>query len=237
MRQCGVQLRFVALGGVAAALGACQPTLEPVVPAGAAAYETMAVVRTQPVEYLLQPGDTISVLVFQEPDLTQEKMRIDRSGNLYLPLIGTVKAAGESPSDLARQIQHSYGMRYLRNPSVSVRLDETMRQTVSVEGEVALPGVYEIQPGQTLLSALAMARSPTQTAKLDQILIFRQIDGQRAGARFDLVAIRSGQADDPELLPGDVIVVGFSSLRGVYRDILQAAPLFNVFTVLGDGRN
>ena len=218
-------------------LGACQPTLEPVVPAGAAAYQTMAVARVQPVEYRLQPGDTISVLVFQEPDLTQEKMRIDRSGNLYLPLIGTVKAAGESPSDLARQIQHSYGMRYLRNPNVSVRLDETMRQTVSVEGEVALPGVYEIQPGQTLLSALAMARSPTQTAKLDQILIFRQIDGQRAGARFDLVAIRSGQADDPELLPGDVIVVGFSSLRGVYRDILQAAPLFNIFTVLGDGRN
>lgn len=218
-------------------LGACQPTLEPVVPAGPAAYQTMAVARVQPVEYRLQPGDTISVLVFQEPDLTQEKMRIDRSGNLYLPLIGTVKAAGESPSDLARQIQHSYGMRYLRNPNVSVRLDETMRQTVSVEGEVALPGVYEIQPGQTLLSALAMARSPTQTAKLDQILIFRQIDGQRAGARFDLVAIRSGQADDPELLPGDVIVVGFSSLRGVYRDILQAAPLFNIFTVLGDGRN
>ena len=218
-------------------LGACQPTLEPVVPAGTAAYQTMAVARVQPVEYRLQPGDTISVLVFQEPDLTQEKMRIDRSGNLYLPLIGTVKAAGESPSDLARQIQHSYGMRYLRNPNVSVRLDETMRQTVSVEGEVALPGVYEIQPGQTLLSALAMARSPTQTAKLDQILIFRQIDGQRAGARFDLVAIRSGQADDPELLPGDVIVVGFSSLRGVYRDILQAAPLFNIFTVLGDGRN
>ena len=218
-------------------LGACQPTLEPVVPAGPAAYQTMAVARVQPVEYLLQPGDTVSVLVFQEPDLTQEKMRIDRSGNLYLPLIGTVKAAGESPSDLARQIQHSYGMRYLRNPNVSVRLDETMKQTVSVEGEVALPGVYEIQPGQTLLSALAMARSPTQTAKLDQILIFRQIDGQRAGARFDLVAIRSGQADDPELLPGDVIVVGFSSLRGVYRDILQAAPLFNIFTVLGDGRN
>ena len=217
-------------------LAACQPTLNPVVPAGPAAYQAIAVEPQQPVIYLLQPGDTVSVLVFQEPDLTQEKMLIDASGNLYLPLIGTVRAAGESPSDLARQIEHSYGMRYLRHPNVAVRLDEAVKQTVSVEGEVELPGVYEIRTGQTLLSALAMARSPKRTAKLDQVLIFRQIDGQRAGARFDVTAIRSGEADDPLIQGGDVIVVGFSALRGGYRDILQAAPLFNVFTQFGDGR-
>lgn len=224
------KLRVASLAFAAIALAACQPTLDPVVPAGEAAYQTIAVPEPMPTSYSLQAGDTVSVLVFQEPDLTQEKMLIDRSGNLYLPLIGTVKAAGESPSDLARQIEHSYGMRYLRRPSVAVRIDDTVKQTVSVEGEVELPGVYEVRPGQTLLAALAMARSPKRTAKLDQVLIFRQINGVRTGALFDITAIRSGQADDPMIMAGDVVVVGFSAVRGGYRDILQAAPLFNVFT-------
>jgi polysaccharide export outer membrane protein len=50
------------------------------------------------------------------------------------------------------------------------------------------------------------------------------------GARFDLTDIRSGTTPDPQILPGDVVVVGFSQVRGIYRDILDAAPLFNIFT-------
>lgn len=214
-------------------LAACQqPSLNPVVPAGSAAYAAIAApAETQPQTYLLQAGDTISIVVFQEPDLSQEEIRIDSAGNLFLPLIGSVKAAGHSAGDLARQIEHNYGMEYLRDPNVSIRVDETGKQTVSVEGEVELPGVYEVQPSTTLLSAIAMARSPTDKAKLDEVLIFRQINGQRTGARFDLTAVRSGAAEDPQILPGDVVVVGFSAAQGRYRDILQAAPLLNIFNV------
>jgi polysaccharide biosynthesis/export protein len=106
----------------------------------------------------------------------------------------------------------------------------TREQTVAVEGEVKLPGVYKVSPSDTLLSAIARAQSPTNVAKLDEVIVFRTVNGRRMGARFDLNQIRSGQAADPQILGGDVIVVGFSSLKGVYRDILQAAPLLNVFT-------
>jgi polysaccharide export outer membrane protein len=135
-----------------------------------------------------------------------------------------------TPGDFAASLEEAYGARYLRNPEVTIALKSTRSMTVSVEGDVEQPGVYEIQPGQSLLSAIAMARSPSKTAKLDQVLIFRQINGQRAGARFDLTDIRSGKAADPQILPGDVVVVGFSAVRGAYRDLLQAAPLLNVFT-------
>jgi len=102
--------------------------------------------------------------------------------------------------------------------------------TIAVEGEVTRPGVYEIAPGASLLTAMALAQSPTDTAKLNEVLVFRTIAGQRTGARFDLAEIRAGRVPDPQLKPGDMVVVGFSQLRGVYQDVLKASPLFNIFT-------
>src|SRR3546814_7357236 len=79
-----------------------------------------------------------------------------------------------------------------------------------VEGKVNQLGVYAINGRSTLLQALAQAQSPTDVANLSQVVIFRNIDGRRAGAVFDVKAIREGRTPDPEILGGDVIVVGRS---------------------------
>ena len=68
-------------------------------------------------------------------------------------------------------------------------------------------------------------------AKLDEILVFRTIDGRRMGARFDLNDIRSGRAEDPQIIGGDTVVVGYSSAKGIWQDFLASAPLFNLFYV------
>ncbi len=180
--------------------------------------------------YLLHSGDVVTINVFQEPDLTQEEVAIDGSGNLYLPLIGAIRAEGRSQAELSQEIERAYAEGYLRNPRVVVVVKQALSATISVEGDVVQPGVYAIQPGATLLTAMALARSPTRTAKMDEVLVFRMVNGQRMGARFDLTDIRSGTTPDPQILPGDVVVVGFSTVRGVWRDILEAAPLFNIFT-------
>lgn len=214
-----------------AALAACQPQLHPDLPTGQAAYDTIQpAVAAQGSAYLLHSGDVVSVNVFQEPDLTVENVAIDGAGNLYLPLIGQVQAGGRSQAELSQEIERAYGNGYLRNPKVAVVVKQALSSTVSVEGEVEQPGVYQIQSGATLLTAMALAQSPTRTAKLDQVLVFRTVNGERMGARFDLTDIRSGSSPDPQVLPGDVIVVGFSAVRGAYRDLLEAAPLFNIFT-------
>ena len=70
-------------------------------------------------------------------------------------------------------------------------------------------------------------------AKLDEVLVFRTVNGERLGGRFDLTEIRSGRMPDPLIFPGDVVVVGFSSLRGIYRDILQVTPLIGTFASVG----
>lgn len=220
---------LIALGLLA--LAACQPQLNSSLPSGEAAYRAIpAEAERLAGAYLLQPGDIVTVHVFEEPGLTLEQVPIDNAGNLYLPLIGQVEAAGRTQADVSAEIEQAYGKSYLRDPRVAVIVNETLSNTISVEGEVVLPGVYPVQPGATLLSALAQARSPTPSAKLDEVLVFRTVGGRRMGARFDLVEIRAGRSPDPQVLAGDVVVVGYSRLRGGYRDILQAAPLLNVFT-------
>ena len=189
-------------------------------------------VDVTPTAYLLQPGDKLSVNIFQEEDLSVRELQVDEAGMITLPLVGDLQASGQSPGQLSRAIELAYGRNYLRNPQASVVLLESIKRTVSVEGQVREPGVYEIQPGYTLLSALALAKSPAPDAKLNEVLIFRTVDGERMGGRFDVVAIRAGRMPDPLILPNDVVVVGFSSVRGLYRDILQAAPILGAFATL-----
>src|SRR3546814_10951972 len=71
---------------------------------------------------------------------------------------------------------------------------------------------------RSVLQALAQAQSPTDVANLSQVVIFRNIDGRRAGAVFDVKAIRERRTPDPEILGGDVIVVGFDAVKGAFRD-------------------
>ena len=225
-RLCAVLLCALALAG-------CQPSLNSELPRGPAAYEIIQdPADPRPSAYLLQPGDKLSVNIFQEEDLSVRELQVDQAGMITLPLVGDMQAAGQSPGQLSRAIETAYGNRYLRNPQANVVLLEAIKRTVSIEGQVKEPGVYEVQPGYTLLSALALASSPLPDAKRDEILVFRTVNGERLGGRFDATEIRAGRMHDPLILPGDVVVVGFSSVRGIYRDILQAAPIIGAFATL-----
>lgn len=214
-----------------ASLGACQKTVESRLPAGGDAYAAIAVPAevARPTRYVLRPGDRLKLDVFREEAFSAEKLLVDATGNVTVPVLGTIHAEGLTPDALAADIRGRLASTYLRDPRVSVMVETPALSTVSVEGEVEQPGVYEIGPGYTLLSALALARSPTDNAKLDEVLVFRVVDGQRMGGRFDVAEIRAGASADPIILPGDVVVVGYSRTRGVFQDFLKTVPLFNVF--------
>ncbi|MCM8732561.1 polysaccharide biosynthesis/export family protein [Hephaestia sp. GCM10023244] len=179
--------------------------------------------------YRIGALDVLKVTVFQEEDLSFDTLSVDASGNVSLPLIGTVRAEGATAAELSDEIAAKLGAKYLVNPQVSVTVASSVSQNVTVEGNVGQPGVYAINGRSTLLQALAQAQSPTDVAKLDQVVIFRNIEGRRAGAVFDVKAIREGRAADPEILGGDVIVVGFDALKGVFRDFLKMGPLLYAF--------
>ena len=81
----------------------------------------------------------------------------------------------------------------------------------------------------TLMEAVARAGGATGSANMRRVLIFREIDGQRMVAAFDLAAIREAQAEDPEIFAQDIIIVDGSRTRQWYRDFLLTLPVIGLF--------
>jgi polysaccharide export outer membrane protein len=89
----------------------------------------------------------------------------------------------------------------------------------------------------SLLQAVALAKGPTRLASIKQIIIVRQTDGDRKAALFDLSAIRKGEAPDPEILPGDTVIVGLSRAKAILGGTLLALPAIGAgFVALDGGR-
>jgi polysaccharide export outer membrane protein len=76
----------------------------------------------------------------------------------------------------------------------------------------------------TLMDALALGQGVDNYGKESEILVFRRQQGQRYVARFDLGMIQDGAAVDPEILPGDVVVVGYSNSRRFFGDFVAVLP-------------
>jgi polysaccharide export outer membrane protein len=126
---------------------------------------------------------------------------------------------------VAQRLSTLLNARYLRGATVSVSLDRAANFTVTVDGEVRKPGVYQI-PGArlSLLQAVALGEGVTELAKLDEVLIIRETGGRRYVARFDLGEIRSGRMADPQIQQSDIIVVGYSQASQLFRLGLAALP-------------
>ena len=218
--------------GLCLGLAACTRP-NPTIPVGAAAYAVMPPPAPGTVrrEYRIGPLDTITITVFQEPDLSPANVVVDASGNVLLPLIGAVRAADLTSAELSQAIAAKLD-RFLVSPQVSVSVVNAVSQKVTVDGSVEQPGVYAIQGRTTLIDALAMARGTNRVAALDQVIVFREIDGRMAAARFNIKDIRMGLQVNPEILGSDTVVVGFSNVKGVYRDIVAASPLVASFSYL-----
>lgn len=179
-------------------------------------------------DHRLQPGDVVTVSVFQVPDVSGDR-EVDGLGRIQMPLIGMIDARGLTTTELSSRLTERLNESYLRDPRVQVVIKTVRTQTITVDGSVNQPGVFPIPPRFSLIQAVALARGPTQDANVKKVVVFRRIDGQRQAAAFDLSTIRDGTDPDPAIYGDDVIVVDGSSSRSVFRDILQAVPLLSVF--------
>ena len=180
--------------------------------------------------YALRASDVISVSVFREEALSAESLIIGVDGTVGLPLLGSVEVAGLTVSQVASRLETQLGARYLRDPSVAVNILSYGSHTVTVDGEVESPGVFEFRPGTRLSGGISMAEGPSREAKTREVAIFRETADGQTVAKFDYHMVREGTMLDPVLQPGDRIVVGTDSLSQAWQDLLQALPAFGIFT-------
>lgn len=175
--------------------------------------------------YLIGPFDKLVIDVFGIQELSTKEVQTDAGGRISFPLAGIIEAAGKTPSELEAEIEDRLRGQYVRDPQVSVNLKETVSQVITVDGQVREPGLYPVIGKMTLMRAVATAKGTAEFAKLDDVVIFRTVNGQKLAALYNLKAIRRGYYNDPEVFANDVVVVGDSAARRLFKDALQLVPL------------
>ncbi len=173
---------------------------------------------------LIGPLDTIQVDVFNISELSRE-MQVDASGRVAMPLAGTIDARGRTADELARAIEAALRGRYVRNPEVTVNIRSSVSQVVTIDGQVVEPGLYPVTNQMTLLRAIASAKGMSEFARVEEVVILRTVEGRRMAGLYNVEAIRRGAYDDPAVYANDVIVVGDSPQRRLFRDFVSLAPL------------
>jgi polysaccharide export outer membrane protein len=173
---------------------------------------------------LIGPLDVIEVEVFGVPELSKE-LQVDLSGQIAMPLIGQVDARGKTPVELSQQIASLLRGRYVRNPDVTINVKASVSQVVTVDGQVTQPGLYPVTNQTTLMRAIASAKGLSEFANVDDVVILRTVNNQRMAGLYNLGAIRRGHYPDPIIYANDIVVVGDSPTRRLFRDIVSTAPL------------
>jgi polysaccharide export outer membrane protein len=181
--------------------------------------------------YKIGPQDVLDISVFKVPELSRS-VQVADAGTVNLPLVGEVQAAGLTARDLERDLAKKLGAKYLQSPQVTVYVKEYNSRRITLDGAVKKPGVYPIRGKTSLLQLIAMAEGPTDGADTSSIVVFRQVDGKRSAARFDLDEIRAGKTKDPALQEGDVIVVNESAMKAAFQSVLKALPITSLFVPL-----
>jgi polysaccharide export outer membrane protein len=162
--------------------------------------------------------------VYGLPEMSRE-LQVDSAGEISVPMVGTVLAAGLSPAQLSDVIEKGLRRRYFRNPDVTISVKEVSSQNYTIDGEVTTPGLYPIIGKMSLMRAVASAKGATEFAKLEDVVVFRTVAGQRLAALYNVRQIRRGLYNDPDIYANDVIVVGNSQARRIFRDVITASPL------------
>lgn len=217
-----IAVGFVFVGGCADTRGGTIPYDRPLAMPDEQKFQTLET------NYKIAPTDKLSVKVFKMEDLSGD-YDVDLAGNISLPLVGEIQAANRTTAQLDEELTRRLGAKYLEHPDVSVAVKESKAHVVTVDGAVRQGGSFPVGGPVTLIQAVSMAKGTTEDANARRVAVFRTIGGQRQAAAFDLTAIRRGQAPDPQIYPGDIVVVDGSSIKAAQKQIFQSIPLLSIF--------
>ncbi len=185
--------------------------------------------------YIIGYTDVLSISFWQEPALNSE-VRVGEDGMITLPVIGTIKAAGLTTSELAKSIVEQ--MTFYQSPisQATVTVKEFNFRAVLVSGQVVSPSRLSYEKIPDLWRVIVDAGGPTDRADLSRVRIIRKVDEESEIIDVDLYSvIREGDISKaPQLQPGDLVNVPLAPF-GVSMELGESPgdKGKNVYFVLG----
>jgi protein involved in polysaccharide export with SLBB domain len=123
-------------------------------------------------DYRLGAGDVISISVYDEKDLSLEKVKLGNSSAIAYPMLGSVKVKGLTISEVQHEVTKGLKGTYLINPQVTVTIEQY--RDVFINGQVNRPGNYPYQPGLTVREAVSIAGGFNNRANKDSVSIIHE---------------------------------------------------------------
>ncbi len=160
-----------------------------------------------PAEYAIGADDVLSIVFWRDKDLTSD-VTVRPDGNISIPLINDVHAAGMTPAQLKDKIVDE-AKKYIEDPSVTVVVKTINSRRVFITGEVKKPGPYPLTTSTSVLQLISMAGGLDDYAKGDKITIVRSENGKQTSYRFNYKEVLEQKklSQNIELKPGDTVIV------------------------------
>jgi polysaccharide biosynthesis/export protein len=200
------------------------------------------VVNSSMGDYQIGPEDLLEISVLEAPDLSRT-VRVSDDGAISLPLLGSIQVAGLSTTEMEAVLEDLLRRTYMKDPQVSVFVQEMRSHPVSVFGAVEKPGVYQIRDAKTLIEVLSMAQGLADDAG-DSVIVVRHGGDSSDLARAALLNSKSTTAADPPLEAASELaradqataeVPGTESITINLKDLLDSSnPSSNVLVYPGD---
>lgn len=168
-------------------------------------------------EYRIQPGDTLEVKFYYNPELN-EQVTVRQDGRISLQLIPEITAAGLTAPELARTLKGYYALE-LRQPELNVIVRSYGERKIYVDGEVHTPGAFDIVGPITLRQSIARAGGLKETAREKEVVIIRRLaaGGRPVVMTSNIQEVNNGtdQGQDIRLAPNDIVYVPRSPIADV----------------------
>jgi len=175
---------------------------------------------------VIKIGDSVDVTVHGFEDFSG-KYVVDRSGSIHFIHLGKIRLDGQSVTEVQNTLGQRYGDCCLHNPSVSIEKESQPLGNIVVYGAVTQPGSFELGQAIKLSEAIALAGGVTLDANRQNVILSRLIKNERKTITINLQNIQIAGAQDPVILPNDVVFVQDKAGRLIFNDIIKTVPIIS----------
>ena len=163
-------------------------------------------------EYVIGSGDTLSVFVYQAPELSEGAVAVRPDGRISVPLVQDIRAAGLTAPELAKRIEQRL-KKYVKDPNVTVIVRSFVGpfdRQIRVIGQATVPEAIPYRDGMTLLDVMVATKGLTKFAAGNSAFVIRRLPGgkeQKIPVRLDSLINDGDMRQNIAMRPGDTLVI------------------------------